>query len=160
MISAYHKGFTLIELMIVVAIIGVLSAVALPAYQDYITRAQVSESIVLGGGLKTPLSEYAASRGSWPTALVPANQSATLYELSVTMIGKYSSIQSNVSGTFPTGVISITMTTGLTSGKTLQFTSNDAGQSWACGNTAIPGSAIVATGTTIDSKYLPNACRP
>lgn len=158
--SAHQKAFTLIELMLVVAIIGILAAIALPAYQDYITRAQVSESVALGSGIKTPLSEYGASRGSWPTALVPANQSATLYELSVTMVGKYSSVQNSISGTFPTGAISITMTTGLTSGNTLQFTTNDAGQSWACGNTTIPGSAVIATGTTIDSRYLPNACRP
>lgn len=160
MSSIHQKAFTLIELMVVVAIIGVLAALALPAYQDYISRAQVSESISLGGGIQTPLSEYAASRGSWPTALVPASQSATLYELSVTMIGKYSSVQPNISGTYPTGIINITMTAGLASGKMLLFTTNDAGQSWACGNTAIPGSTTVASGTTIDSKYLPNACRP
>lgn len=62
-----QKGFTLIELMIVVAIVGVLAAIALPVYQDYIARSQVSEGIAGAGGTKTAVTEYYSSQGEFPT---------------------------------------------------------------------------------------------
>ena len=61
-----QQGFTLIELMIVVAIIGILAAVAIPAYQDYTIRAQVSEGLTLAGQAKSAVSEYYSEHGAWP----------------------------------------------------------------------------------------------
>jgi len=76
-----HKGFTLIELMIVVAIIGILAAIAIPQYQNYVARAQVSEGLVLASGAKTAVAEYANVKGEFPTTSALAGIDA--------MSGKY-----------------------------------------------------------------------
>ena len=72
-----QNGFTLIELMIVVAIIGILAAVAIPAYQDYIARSQASEGATLLAGLKTPIAEYYLSNGAVPTIAQLGNTTGT-----------------------------------------------------------------------------------
>ncbi|EMU0259375.1 pilin, partial [Neisseria gonorrhoeae] len=64
--NTLQKGFTLIELMIVIAIVGILAAVALPAYQDYTARAQVSEAILLAEGQKSAVAGYCPNHGKWP----------------------------------------------------------------------------------------------
>jgi type IV pilus assembly protein PilA len=140
-----QQGFTLIELMIVVAIIGILAAIAIPAYQDYIARSQVSEAVQLLGGGKTPLAEYYSDKGVWP-----ASASSVMGALG----GKYTSIVSLTSGA-GSSVVTATLTATMKStgvnkqikSKTLTLTTTNGGQAWAC-----------ASGT-IDNKYLPGACK-
>jgi len=138
-----QKGFTLIELMIVVAIIGILAAVAIPAYQDYIARSQVSEAVSLTAGGKTPLAEYFADKGQWPS---------TASDVMGNTSGKYVSAITIVAGGNATSAISLEgrmKDAGINSaitGTTLILTSAD-GKSWDC------------TTGTIGSKYRPAACR-
>ena len=141
-----QKGFTLIELMIVVAIIGILAAVAIPAYQDYIARAQVSEAVSLTAGGKTPMAEYMADKGQWP-----ANASDVMGNQS----GKYTStvtISAGAGTTAATATLEARIkTTGVNSAITsglLNLTTGDAGKTWTC-----------TTGTNLAGKYVPSSCR-
>jgi type IV pilus assembly protein PilA len=139
-----QQGFTLIELMIVVAIIGILAAVAIPAYQDYVNRAKVSEGMNLAGGVKTQVTEHYMTSGGWPTDNAEAGLAApdSISGNNVDQI----SVDDNV--------ITITFSdAGTIDQSTLSIEGTTAGGSvrWSC----IPtGSA----GTNLDSEYMPSSC--
>ena len=137
-----QAGFTLIELMIVVAIIGILAAIALPAYQDYVARSQMSEAMMLMGGAKTAVAENWMQTGSMPADNTEAGLSQP-----ASISGKYvAQVEVTTDG------IVATMNTSCATpiqGKTLTLTPTNKGGSiaWLCESDA-------------DAKYLPAACRP
>jgi type IV pilus assembly protein PilA len=155
MLKQVQKGFTLIELMIVIAIIGILAAIAIPAYQNYTIRAQVTEGLTLADGWKTTIAEYYANTGNWPTM---ANLNGT-----TNSIGKYeSSITVN-----PAGVIQITYGNQANSkinglALALQpFTNQNNDVLWQCGNSGTPSgatSAAIGGSNTLSPQYLPTSC--
>ena len=100
-----QKGFTLIELMIVVAIIGILAAIAIPAYQDYTQRAQVGEAVTLVSAAKTALAEYAQTNGEYPTTDAILQQLNIQTSTGGPIVGQYASFEVALS----TGVITATM---------------------------------------------------
>lgn len=153
-----QKGFTLIELMIVVAIIGILAAIAIPAYQDYTIRAQVTEGLNLASDLKAGVGEWYAQNGNWP-ALSDLGISS-----SAAKSGKY------VAGIDLATNGGIDITYGLQanqqnlSGRVLSLRAapNANGDLvWLCGGKAAPtGASTSATNaTTVLNKYLPANCR-
>ncbi|CWN41775.1 pilin [Neisseria meningitidis] len=161
--NTLQKGFTLIELMIVIAIVGILAAVALPAYQDYTARAQVSEAILLAEGQKSAVTEYYLNHGEWPGD----NNSAGVASSATDIKGKYvKSVE------VKNGVITATMlSTGVNNeikGKKLSlWAKRQAGSvKWFCGqpverNAKATDAAVnKATGNNeIDTKHLPSTCR-
>lgn len=138
-----QQGFTLIELMIVVAIIGILAAVAIPAYQDYTKRANVTEGLSLAASAKVGVTEFYNSNGKYP----PSNASAGLATAAVI---KGNAVQSvGLVGT--SGVIQITYNAKVATGGLLLLspTVSSGGVQWKCKK----------SGTIIKDTWLPSTCR-
>jgi type IV pilus assembly protein PilA len=152
-----QQGFTLIELMIVIAIIGILAAIAIPAYQNYTIRAQVTEGLTLADGWKTAIAEYYANTGNWPAQ---GNLSGTCVTT-----GKYESGVTVIAG----GVISITYGAQANTKinnlvlRLVPYTNANSDVLWQCGTALAPASASLPTGTTsggttVSPQYLPTSC--
>ena len=140
-----QQGFTLIELMIVVAIIGILAAVALPAYQDYTKRARVSEGLSLASGAKTALAEYVASNNQWPTT----NTEAGLADPEKITGNSVESVTVAKSGD-GNGQIKVKYNGKVGGGEILVVgTTTDGGVKWTCNSSA----------NTVNAKYRPSECR-
>jgi type IV pilus assembly protein PilA len=161
--KAAQKGFTLIELMIVVAIIGILAAIAIPAYQNYTIRAQVTEGLSLADGWKTGISEFYAQNGTFPTSSSTTGSTTAIIAAGATT-GKY------VSGiAVGPAAGQIVITYGLQANTKIKTLTLDLSPGlsanndvvWVCGAAGAPAGltqAPPADASSLPVQYLPGAC--
>nr|CCA43560.1 fimbrial protein Pilin; MS11 antigen, precursor [Neisseria meningitidis alpha522] len=160
--NTLQKGFTLIELMIVIAIVGILAAVALPAYQDYTARAQVSEAILLAEGQKSAVTEYYLNHGTWPK-----NNTSAGVASSSTIKGKYVKEVTVANGVITATMLSSGVNNEIKDKKlSLWAKRQDGSVKWFCGQPVTRNDTATATDvadtdtdTKIDTKHLPSTCR-
>jgi len=173
MLKQVQKGFTLIELMIVVAIIGILAAIAIPAYQDYTIRAQVTEGLNLAGAAKAAVAESFSNTGLAPATRTEAGMTANAVDTN----GKYVTSVDVTNGTIT--IMYGVQANAAIAGQSLVLTpyqTTDKSVTWRCGAAPVltaAGTQLLGTGTaqvaaysagTIstagNNKYLPKSCRP
>jgi type IV pilus assembly protein PilA len=152
-----QKGFTLIELMIVVAIIGILAAIALPAYQDYTIRAQVSEGPTLAEGLKLALADYYTSNGVWPADETKVGFTAPPSGTYVTQVkGAAGSMVITYGNKANKNVMGGILTIGAA-------TDPNGDIAWVCGTATMPNGFAGTSGAIaapLVPKWLPSSCKP
>ena len=152
MTRSIQQGFTLIELMIVVAIIGILAAVALPAYQDYTVRAKMSEVMLAASGCRTSITEIYQTGGSPPGAGSWGCEGATSKYVAALNTDANGIVTVATGGGLPNGNVTLVPLQNGVPAVTANLTAGPIGiNGWRCG--------LPADGTTILSKYLPGSCR-
>ena len=157
-----QKGFTLIELMIVVAIIAILAAIALPAYQDYTIRSQASEALTLAAAAKTAVAETFINRGAWPADRTEAGMTPTATDTQGQYVASLEVDDGEIIATYGNNV------NAKISGDTLVLTPYeqlDGSVAWQCNSAtaglAPPGTAATGpTAGTLEERYAPSQCRP
>ena len=143
-----QQGFTLIELMIVVAIIGILAAIAIPAYQDYTIRSKMTEALTLASSAKTSVSEYYISQGSMPATEDAAGIDATGTNYATPVVQAMDYTQnSDTEGEIEISINAIGGDTAAGDSFTMTGTGSGQGVEWVCAT------------VDIDEKYLPASCR-
>ena len=172
---SFQKGFTLIELMIVVAIIGILAAVALPAYQDYTIRAKVSEAVIAGSSVKSMFSEAFQTDGvtgldnaATAYAAVPKAQKTSKYVSNITTTAGTPwtitvALAATAGNGIPTGLNNKTITFAPNVGGNVPVATSAGAVDWACGSATTLTAAArnlknVAAGNLL-AKYAPSECR-
>ncbi len=160
-----QQGFTLIELMIVVAIIGILAAIAIPAYQDYTIRSQISEGLTLAAAAKAAVSESYLNTGEAPATRTIAGMSANAADTQGKYVQSVDVINGQIIITYGNDVNAKVTATGDVLTLT-PYVSPDDSITWVCGRATPPAAAAVmnlgvaAGGTTVLPEYTPSACRP
>ncbi|HGT1870563.1 TPA: pilin, partial [Neisseria gonorrhoeae] len=158
--NTLQKGFTLIELMIVIAIVGILAAVALPAYQDYTARAQVSEAILLAEGQKSAVTEYYLNNGIWPKDNTSAGVASP-----TDIKGKYVKEVKVENGVVTAKMLSSGVNNEIKNKKLSLWAKREAGSvKWFCGQPVKRDKTDAddvkdAGKDKIDTKHLPSTCR-
>ena len=162
-----QKGFTLIELMIVVAIIGILAVIAIPAYQDYTIRSQVTEGLNLADAVKIAVADYYTQNGAFPAPGVTTAAPAGLGFNALTT-GKYSQVDILANGVIQATFNGVGANVNLTAPANnilgmSPYTSINGDLVWQCGLSAAPTVNIAtvgdANGTTVPAKWLPAPCK-